>query len=340
MSSSTPRAHDRFFKQIISRPENIRDFIQTYLPTGIVSHLELDTLEVENGNYVAPDLSEYFSDVVVKTKVKTGNPAELYILFEHKSGPEKYARVQVLQYMASSWYAMARDQKAGSDRLPVIIPVVIYHGDRPWNFGLRFEDLFDPPSSEFLPYIPKFDHILHDISHLDEGEIKGTIILQSVQLLLKYIQRPELGDRLPEIIELLGRLVEKRRLTEYLQVVLEYVLQAAENIDIQDVHTALKTIPQGEELMPTIADKLRQEGMQKGRQEGRQEGIQEGRQEGRLEGKRIALMTLINRKFALSAEEKGLIDSVQDPAMLDQAMEAILFAQDKSEVLSLFHQDS
>jgi predicted transposase YdaD len=80
--------------------------------------------------------------------------------------------------------------------------------------------------------------------------------------------------------------------------------------------------------------------MQKGRQEGRQEGIQEGRQEGRLEGKRIALMTLINRKFALSAEEKGLIDSVQDPAMLDQAMEAILFAQDKSEVLSLFHQDS
>ena len=45
--------------------------------------------------------------------------------------------------------------------------------------------------------------------------------------------------------------------------------------------------PQGETIMPTIAEKLRQEG--------------------RLEGKRIALMTLINRKFTLSAEEKSLI---------------------------------
>lgn len=65
MSSSNPHANDRFFKQIFSRPENVRDFIQIYLPSNIVTHLELDTLEVVNGSYVAPDLSEYFSDVVV-----------------------------------------------------------------------------------------------------------------------------------------------------------------------------------------------------------------------------------------------------------------------------------
>ena len=89
MSSSSPRAHDRFFKQIFSRPENVRDFIRTYLPSDIISHLELDTLEVVNANYVAPDLSEYFSDVVVKTRIKTGNPAELYFLFEHKDSPRR-----------------------------------------------------------------------------------------------------------------------------------------------------------------------------------------------------------------------------------------------------------
>ncbi len=94
MPSSSPHVHDRFFKQIFTRPENVRDFITTYLPAGFVSHFDLEVLEVVSGSFVEADLSEYFSDVVVKTSVKQGNPADLYFLFEHKSGPERYARVQ------------------------------------------------------------------------------------------------------------------------------------------------------------------------------------------------------------------------------------------------------
>lgn len=325
MSSSSPRIHDRFFKQIFSRPENVRDFITSYLPAGIVAHLDLEGLEVVSGSFVEADLSEYFSDVVVRTSVKQGNPADLYFLFEHKSGPERYARVQVLQYMASRWYAQVRDGQFGP--LPVIIPVVIYHGMKTWNFSLGFGDLFEPPSRDFLPYIPRFEHILHDISHLDASEMKGTIVLQAVQLLLKYIQRPELRDQLPRIVDLLGNLSEKERLTEYLQVVLEYVFQASEHVDASDVREAFEKIPQGEKLMPTIAEKLRQEGMQ--------EGMQQGMQQGELRGKRIALLRLMNRKFSLSSGEESLITSVQDQAILDRALESVLFAQDKFEVLGL-----
>ena len=329
MSPSSPRVHDRFFKQIFTRPENVRDFITTYLPAEIVAHLDLESLEVVSGNYVEADLGEYFSDVVVKTRVMQGNPADLYFLFEHKSGPEWYARVQVLQYMASRWYTQIRDGQSGP--LPLIIPVVIYHGPRTWSFSLGFEDLFDPPSAEYLPYIPKFEHILHDISHLNESEIKGTIVLQAVQLLLKYIQSPELRDHLPRIVDMLGSLAEKERLTEYLQVILEYIFQASENVDVSDIHNALKLIPQGEELMPTIAEKLRQEGVQ----QGMQQGIQQGMQQGELQGKRIILLKQMQRKFILTSGEESLITSVQDQATLDQALESVLFAQDKFEVLGL-----
>ena len=277
-----------------------------------------------SGSFIDVDLSEYFSDVVVKTRVRQADSAELYFLFEHKSGPERYARVQVLQYMASTWYAHIRNGQPGP--LPLIIPVVIYHGTRTWNFSLGFENLFEPPSSEFLTYIPKFEHILHDISDLDESEIKGTIILQAAQLLLKHIQTPELRDRLPRIVELLGRLGEKDRLTEYLQVILEYVFQASEYVDVHDVRKALQIIPQGERLMPTIADKLREEGMQ------------QGMQQGEIQGKRIILLKQMQRKFSLTSGEESLITSVQDQAVLDQALETILFAQEKIEVLGLLRQ--
>ena len=325
MSSSTPRVHDRFFKQIFTRPENVRDFITTYLPAGIVTHLDMDSLEVVSGSFVEEDLTEYFSDVVVKTWVMQGNPADLYFLFEHKSGPERYARVQVLQYMTNRWYAQVRKGLPGP--LPLIIPVVIYHGTRTWKFSLDFKELFEPPSVDFGPYIPRFEHILHDISHLDESEIKGTIVLQVVQLLLKYIQTQELRNRLPQIMELLGRLGEKERLTEYLQVMLEYVFQASEHVDVHDVREALQKVPQGEKLMPTIAEKLRQEGVQ--------QGMQQGMQQGEIQGKRIILLRQMQRKFSLTSGEESLVTSVQDQATLDQALEAVLFAQDKFEVLRL-----
>ncbi|MGM0760922.1 MAG: Rpn family recombination-promoting nuclease/putative transposase [Thermodesulfobacteriota bacterium] len=71
--------------------------------------------------------------------MRQGNPVDLYFLFEHKSGPERYARVQVLQYMASRWYALVREGLSGP--LPMVIPVVIYHGAKTWNFSLDFTDL-------------------------------------------------------------------------------------------------------------------------------------------------------------------------------------------------------
>jgi len=75
--------------------------------------------------------------------------------------------------------------------------------------------------------------------------------------------------------------------------------------------------------MPTIAEKLREEGMQ------------QGMQQGELQGRRISLLRQMHRKFSLSIDEEALITSVQDPVVLDQALEAVLFAKDKSEVMDL-----
>ena len=96
MPTSSPRVHDRFFKQIFTRPENVRDFITAYLPSGIVAYLDLESIEVVSVSFVEADLREYFSHVVVRSSLKQGNPADLYFLFEHKSGLERYARVSDL----------------------------------------------------------------------------------------------------------------------------------------------------------------------------------------------------------------------------------------------------
>ena len=68
---------------------------------------------------------------------------------------------------------------------------------------------------------------------------------------------------------------------EYIETILKYVTNAVpkENITYEDLKTVVeKTLtPEiGEKLMPTIADALRQEGLDQGLQQGMQQGIEKG----------------------------------------------------------------
>jgi flagellar biosynthesis/type III secretory pathway protein FliH len=72
-------------------------------------------------------------------------------------------------------------------------------------------------------------------------------------------------------------------------------------------------------------------------QQGMQQGMRQGMQQGEIQGKRIILLKQMQRKFSLTSGEESLITSVQDQAVLDQALEAVLFAQDKMEVLRVLN---
>jgi len=75
----------------------------------------------------------------------------------------------------------------------------------------------------------------------------------------------------------------------------------------------------GEELMPSLAEKL----------------IKQGKQEGEIKGKQDVLIRLLRRKFGLSSSDEKMIRSVTDESKLDAAAEAVLDAKSKDEVLKI-----
>jgi predicted transposase/invertase (TIGR01784 family) len=224
---------------------------------------------------VDDDLKAYFSDVVATVQLSNGWPSEIYILFEHKSGQDSQARLQVLKYMVLKWAKWIKDRGQGEIHLPIIIAVVVYHGKVKWRYSTAFSDLFRLPSDAFRPFIPSFEHLLHDISHVDEASFKASVILQIFLMLLKYIFRPELIHKLPKILSLLNELRDKERITEYLPIIIKYILSTG-NLAEEKIKEAAKSVPGGENVVETTADRLRQEGRQEGRLEGRNEGRNEG----------------------------------------------------------------
>lgn len=90
-----PNSHDRFFKEALTRGETAQDLARHYLPMQVVEQLDLDSMEVVKDSWVDPELQEHFADVLYQLKWRDPgitSSVYLFLLFEHKSQPEKALR--------------------------------------------------------------------------------------------------------------------------------------------------------------------------------------------------------------------------------------------------------
>jgi predicted transposase/invertase (TIGR01784 family) len=154
--------HDRFFKQMLSRPEVATDLMRYYLPAEIVTLLDLTTVQIAKDSFVDKELQTHFSDLLYQVRTQDGNPAYIYTLFDHKSYSDSDVAFQLLRYKARIWEQLPRLDK---NKLPPIFPVVFYHGVTKWTVELTFAALFPektPPS--LLPFLPNFQYHIIDLS--------------------------------------------------------------------------------------------------------------------------------------------------------------------------------
>ena len=293
MSKEIGSAHNNLFQNILGREDMARDFVRYYMPREIVCDLDLDTLEVASESYVSDDLKESLSDIVLSLQFKDGDPAEIYILMEHKSGLHRGTRLQLLNYMNAKWHEL---DKAGGFRgsLAVIIPVVFYHGKKKWKYSLEFSDQFNLPGEHYRRYVPKFEHILHEVPEINKRKIKSTIALEVFHVVLECVFYPEKRDRIYESLELLFQGLNTNRAGELFYVFVKYLLSATD-VSPREVEKRVKHLPKGEETVRTTAEVLRKEGYDKGYDK----GVVLGEQHGKLEATQETLIDVAGERYGL-----------------------------------------
>ncbi len=280
--------HDKFLKETLSRKENAVGFIQNYLPQEIVTMIDLDNIEIEKDSYITKNLQEYFTDLLYKVIIK-GEESYIYVLFEHKSYPDKLIGLQLLEYLIQCWRTKAKQKQA----LPLVIPLVIYHGKTNWNIGLRFSEIIEPIDNSLRKYIPDFEYILYDLSKYSDDEIVGTEELKVMLNLMKYIYSENLQDKLREIFKILSHISDTN--LDYISTITIYLMSTTE-IEIKELAKIMtETISEkGGEIAMTTAQKIKKEGINEGINLGRMEGIKEGIKEGLKEGLKTTAKNLLN----------------------------------------------
>jgi hypothetical protein len=178
--------------------------------------------------------------------------------------------------------------------LAVIIPVVFYHGKKKWKYSLEFSDQFNLPGEHYRRYVPKFEHILHEVPEINKRKIKSTIALEVFHVVLECVFYPEKRDRIYESLELLFQGLNTNRAGELFYVFVKYLLSATD-VSPREVEKRVKHLPKGEETVRTTAEVLRKEGYDKGYDK----GVVLGEQHGKLEATQETLIDVAGERYGL-----------------------------------------
>ncbi|EJJ3932102.1 Rpn family recombination-promoting nuclease/putative transposase [Salmonella enterica] len=275
--NSTPTPHDATFRQFLANPDVARDFLDIHLPTELRALCDLSTLQLESGTFVEDDLRQYASDILWSMKTTSGDDGYIHLLLEHQSSADKNMAFRQMRYAVA---AMQRHLDAGHKKLPLVIPVLFYHGSRsPYPFSTRWLDCFSNPEQAGKVYANGFP--LVDVTVIDDDEIMHHRRMAALTLLMKHIRQRnmmELLDRLPLVmVEWIS--------PEQVRVLINYMVNAGEAPAPEFMRALAERLPQHEDELMTIAQQLEQKGIEKGIEKGIRIGEEKGRMEGKLEGR-------------------------------------------------------
>ena len=245
--STTPTPHDAVFKKIMSHPEMARDFLDIHLPVALREICDMQTLKLESTSFIEQDLRAYYSDVLWSLKTREGQ-GYIYCVIEHQSTAVQHMAFRLMRYATA---AMQHHLDAGHKTLPLVIPMLFYHGQQsPYPWSLNWLDEFDNPQLARQLYSEAFP--LVDITVIPDDEIAQHQGIALLELMQKHIRDRDLMGLVDRLVSLL---VTSTANDSQLQTLFNYLLRYGDASHVSGfIHEVAERTPHNKERLMTIAE--------------------------------------------------------------------------------------
>jgi predicted transposase/invertase (TIGR01784 family) len=274
--------HDALVKAVLAHPEHARGVLQTVIPAALAEAVDWTALSLRPGSYVDVALREQFTDLLYSATWRDGDEVFVYFLFEHQSAPptspnDGLMAYRLLRYQVQIWERWRADHPA-ERKLPMILPIVMYHGATPWPEPMTFDALIAVPPSmrpTVEPHLVRFAYVLHDLSRISDDELhRGaqlTGLAKLVTLLLKHGRtRADLLQILGHWVDVMREVVRAPNGLEALARVVRYILEVNEHVRPEALQALLESEigPEAKDTIVTAAQRYIEQGIEQGRQQG------------------------------------------------------------------------
>ena len=303
--------HDALFRLLVSDPGHASRLLRDYLPSEVVARLDPEHPPVHvEGTAIDGEGSRTQSDAIFRLHLRDGGEAIVYTLLEHKSRVDHRTPLQLIRYVLKIW---AMEMDTGNfpvGGLPLVIPIVFFHGREPWTVPCSIQEMIHAP--EGLEHLAQsFGHyVLHDLGRIAPQELSKGVEVRAALLALARAFRDSVSDADDDL--LVAGVAE----TELGRYLLTYIIQQV-SLPLERIEAALVragTDPaKVEKVMGTAA--------------------QIWMEQGRIEGKADTFLRLARLKFGeLSSAHTEQVRNAS-PEQLDSWLEALLTARDIDGIL-------
>jgi predicted transposase YdaD len=308
--SGVGNPHDALFRRTFGRPEHAAPLLRALLPSVLVAAIDWSTLTPVPTSGVDDRLRSGHCDVAF-TVVLAGRRVLLYVLFEHKSRPDRWTVLQVLAYMVRTWQDLLRATPRPR-RLPPILPVVVHCGRRPWRASTSLRSLLDlgrlPAGlrKAIVAMQPQFACVPHDFAGRSEAEVRAMALslhgLWSLACMQFIATQRDDDDAVAKAIADWADVARQALVSptgqDALDAVTSYLLQTTK-LERRRLQVVLEHHlgPAAMKKFVSTYEQIRREGIVEGRNEGKVEGRVEGKVEGMAEGMATALLRVLAHRF-------------------------------------------
>lgn len=269
MSSIIHQPHDKFFKKVMEDIRVAKDFFTKHLPSEVLIQCDLNTLKIEKNSFVDRVFKEKESDVLYQVIINK-NLGYFYLLCEHQSEIDHFLAFRLHMYQMLIQERHHKQYPASP--LPIVYPIVIYSGDKPWNAPADIFELFEENQELAREWFLK-PYQLIDIQRMDDKNSQKHLWTGLLEFVLKYRKIQDFEHYLKTLFPWL-RTIEIQGGFDLGEIVITYVMDQADGIDweifAQQSKVYLSSKMRGKAM--TIAEQLIARGEARGKAKGEEEG--------------------------------------------------------------------
>ena len=325
--------HDAAWKLLFSYPEMVHDLLAEFVPANWVNDLDLSALDRQSESRMGEDLGERLQDRVWRVDLRNSSRFVM-VLLEFQSTVDRTMAVRVLDYTTDLYMDLLR---ASRSRLPAVLPIVLYHGKRPWTAREEVAMLAEPPGKFLAPYQPSQRYFVLDVGGYtgplpENDNLMGALIRLAhsrreetvVAILKALVRRPSSFERASLLLHAFGKWYEQARKRHGLPKV-----QWPDPDDLIEEETMPNEIMR--QRVDEWTDRQLEKWAAERKEKWRAEGRTEGRAEGRAEGQVAFMRRLAARKFG--AETADRLAEIADPERTLEVGDWLLECESGEELL-------
>lgn len=298
MAPKVHNRHDHSYKLMFSHKQMVRDLL-----TGFVKEAWVEQV---SGTYITDELRDREDDMIWRIWWRD-RWLYVYLLLEFQSSEDNFMAVRIMSYLGLLYQDLIRQEAfTPSGKLPPVLPIVLYNGEKRWTAAQNIADLVEPVPGGLERYRPDLSYLL-----LDEGAIVDAPgWSDEMRNIVAAVFRIEKHRNEKDVSEAMGHLAEwlsgpeqaslRRAIIIWFYRV--FLPNRAPELEFPEV-SDFTNLHEVHDMLAERIKKWPEQWEERGRQEGRQEAEKRALESKRNAARKLIALTEMNDQLIAEIEE-------------------------------------